>query len=221
VKIKSRNNTVVVSCLAVVIGMTGLSYAAVPLYDLFCRATGYGGTPQRADAAPSTVNDRVITVRFDTNTDRALPWLFQPEQRSVQVKVGENRLVFFRAVNNSDRSIVGHATFNVVPDRAGRYFSKIQCFCFTEQRLDPGQSVDMPVSFFIAPAILTDRDGDSIQEITLSYTFYPAANQKAVDKTTPAVQSAPKAFSGEVPTRFAAENAPIQEYRALSRLEEK
>ena len=191
-KLLSRNNAVFVSCLAVVIGMVGLSYAAVPLYDLFCRVTGYGGTPQRAEAAPGAIGDRVINVRFDTNTDRQLPWTFQPEQRSVTVKVGENRLVFFRAVNNSDRSIVGHATFNVVPDRAGRYFNKIQCFCFTEQRLDPGQSVDMPVSFFIAPEILTDRDGRDINEITLSYTFYPAINQKAVEKATTAAQSAQK-----------------------------
>lgn len=191
-KLLSRNNAVLVSCLAVVIGMVGLSYAAVPLYDLFCRVTGYGGTPQRAAAAPGAVGDRIIHVRFDTNTDRELPWTFQPEQRSVTVKVGENRLVFFRAVNNSDRSIVGHATFNVVPDRAGRYFSKIQCFCFTEQRLDPGQSVDMPVSFFIAPEILTDPDGRGINEITLSYTFYRAINQKAVEKATTAAQSAQK-----------------------------
>lgn len=191
-KLLSRNNVVSASCLAVVVGMVGMSYAAVPLYDLFCRVTGYGGTPQRADAAPGAIGDRIITVRFDTNIDRALPWSFQPEQRSVQVKAGENRLVFFRAVNNSDHAIVGHATFNVVPDLAGRYFSKIQCFCFTEQRLDPGQSIDMPVSFFIAPEILTDRDGAGIQEITLSYTFYPATNQKAVDKTTPAVRSAQK-----------------------------
>jgi cytochrome c oxidase assembly protein subunit 11 len=179
----SRNNTVVVSCLAVVIGMGGLAYAAVPLYDLFCRVTGYGGTPQRADAAPLTVSDRTITVRFDTNTDSALPWSFQPEKRAVQVKVGENRLVFFRAVNNSDRAVVGHATFNVVPEQAGRYFSKIQCFCFTEQKLDPGQSVEMPVSFFIEPEILTDRGASRIHEITLSYTFYPAANQKADEAT--------------------------------------
>lgn len=189
-RMQSRNSAVFVSCFALVIGMVGLSYAAVPLYDLFCRATGYGGTPQRADAAPTAISDRIVTVRFDTNTDPALPWTFQPEQRSVQVKVGENRLVFFRAVNNSDHPIVGHATFNVVPDRAGRYFSKIQCFCFSEQRLNPGQSVDMPVSFFIEPAILTDRDGDHIHEITLSYTFYPATNQKAVEKTPTADRSA-------------------------------
>jgi cytochrome c oxidase assembly protein subunit 11 len=192
VKLLSRNNAVLVSCLAVVVGMVGLSYAAVPLYDLFCRVTGYGGTPQRAAAAPGAIGDRTINVRFDTNIARELPWTFQPEQRSVTVKVGENRLVFFRAVNNSDRSIVGHATFNVVPDRAGRYFNKIQCFCFTEQRLDPGQSVDMPVSFFIAPEILTDRDGGGINEITLSYTFYPAINQKAVGKATTAAQPAQK-----------------------------
>jgi cytochrome c oxidase assembly protein subunit 11 len=187
----SRNRTVVASCVAVVIGMAGLSYAAVPLYDLFCRATGYGGTPQRADAAPGIiVGDRTITVRFDTNIDHALPWSFQPEQRSVDVKIGENRLVFFRAVNNSDRPVVGHATFNVVPDRAGQYFSKIQCFCFTEQRLDPGQSVDMPVSFFIAPEILADRSADQIHEITLSYTFYPAANQNAAGTARSAARSA-------------------------------
>jgi cytochrome c oxidase assembly protein subunit 11 len=186
----SRNRTVVSSCVAVVIGMAGLSYAAVPLYDLFCRATGYGGTPQRADAAPGIVNERTITVRFDTNIDHALPWSFQPEQRAVSVNIGENRLVFFRAVNNSDRPIVGHATFNVVPERAGQYFSKIQCFCFTEQRLEPGQSVDMPVSFFIEPGILADRSADQIHEITLSYTFYPAANQKAAGAARSAQRSA-------------------------------
>lgn len=189
-KLLSRNNAVFGSCLALVVGMVGLSYAAVPLYDLFCRATGYGGTPQRAAAAPDTVSDRIVTVRFDTNTDPALPWSFQPEQRSVQVKVGENRLVFFRAVNNTDRSIVGRATFNVVPERAGRYFSKVQCFCFNEQRLDAGQSIEMPVSFFVAPEILTDRDGSHIHEITLSYTFFPATNQKSVEKTPTADGSA-------------------------------
>ena len=170
-----------------VVGMVGLSYAAVPLYDLFCRATGYGGTPQRADAAPGAVGERVITVRFDTNVDPALPWSFQPEEREVRVKAGEDRLVFFKAVNNSDGPIVGHATFNVIPDRAGRYFSKVQCFCFTEQRLEAGQSVEMPVLFFVAPEILKDRDSDSIHDITLSYTFYPAANQRAERKTASAL----------------------------------
>jgi len=179
----SRNDAVFASCLTVVVGMVGLSYAAVPLYDMFCRATGYGGTPNRAAAAPGAVGDRLISVRFDTNVDPALPWSFQAEQGEVKVKVGEDRLVFFRAVNNGTTPIVGHAAFNVVPDRAGRYFSKIQCFCFTEQRLEAGQSVEMPVVFFVAPEILKDHDADSIHDITLSYTFYPAANQKTDKKT--------------------------------------
>jgi cytochrome c oxidase assembly protein subunit 11 len=175
----SRNQMAVASCLAVVIGMVGMSYAAVPLYYAFCRATGYGGTPNRADAAPGVVADREITVRFDTNVDPALPWSFEPEERSVKVKVGENKLVFFRASNNSSAPVIGHASFNVQPDNAARYFSKIQCFCFTEQRLEAGQTVDMPVSFFVAPEILKDHNDDSVGEITLSYTFYPAANRRA------------------------------------------
>jgi cytochrome c oxidase assembly protein subunit 11 len=174
----TRNIVVFASCFAVVIGMVGMSYAAVPLYYMFCRATGYGGTPSRADAAPGIVGTRVIAVRFDTNVDPALPWSFEAEQRSVKVKIGEDRLVYFRAVNHSDKPIVGHAAFNVAPDNAARYFNKIQCFCFTEQRLEPGESVEMPVSFFISPAILKDRGDDTVSEITLSYTFYPATNQK-------------------------------------------
>jgi cytochrome c oxidase assembly protein subunit 11 len=174
----TRDHAVFASCLAVVIGMVGMSYAAVPLYYMFCRATGYGGTPNRADAAPGAVGNRVFTVRFDTNVDPALPWSFAPEQRSVQVKMGENRLVYFRAVNRSDRPIVGHAAFNVAPDNAARYFNKIQCFCFTEQRLEAGESVEMPVSFFVSPTIQKDRGNDTLTEITLSYTFYPATNQK-------------------------------------------
>jgi cytochrome c oxidase assembly protein subunit 11 len=179
----TRNIAVLASCFAVVIGMVGMSYAAVPLYYMFCRATGYGGTPNRADAAPGATGDRIITVRFDTNVDPALPWSFVPESRAVQVKIGEDKLVFFRAVNNGSAAIVGHAAFNVAPENAARYFNKIQCFCFTEQRLEAGESVEMPVSFFIAPAILKDRADDSITEVTLSYTFYPATNQKTEGKT--------------------------------------
>jgi len=175
----TRNNVVVVACLAVVAGMVGMSYAAVPLYYAFCRATGYGGTPARADAAPGAVGDRLMTVRFDTNIDPKLPWLFEPEQRSVRVKIGEDRLVFFRAKNQSDRAIVGHASFNVEPENAARYFNKIQCFCFTEQKLEPGESVDMPVTFFVSPTLLNDRREDNLTEITLSYTFYPSPDQTA------------------------------------------
>jgi len=179
----TRNNAVFAICFAVVIGMVGASYAAVPLYYMFCRATGYGGTPSRADAAPGIVGNRTFTVRFDTNVDPALPWSFAPEQRSVTVKMGEDKLVYFRAVNRSDKAIVGHAAFNVAPDNAARYFNKIQCFCFTEQRLEAGESVEMPVSFFVSPAILKDRENDTVSEITLSYTFYPATNQKTDAKT--------------------------------------
>jgi cytochrome c oxidase assembly protein subunit 11 len=182
-KLLSRNHTVVAGCVAVICAMAGLSYAAVPLYDLFCRATGYGGTPNRAEAAPTEISDRRVTVRFDTNVDPALPWAFAPEERSVEVKVGENRLVYFHAENRSGIAIIGHAAYNVAPETAARYFSKIQCFCFTEQRLEAGQSVDMPVSFFVAPGILKDHRNDNLTEITLSYTFYPAANRNQPAKT--------------------------------------
>jgi cytochrome c oxidase assembly protein subunit 11 len=179
----SRNGAVFGTCAAVVVGMVGLSYAAVPLYYLFCRATGYGGTPVRAESAPTEISDRTITVRFDTNIDPALPWSFAPETRSATVKIGENRLVFFHAENRSDRAIIGHATYNVEPENAAYYFDKIQCFCFTEQKLEPGESVDMPVSFFVSPAILKDHRVDNLNEITLSYTFYPAANRNPPAKT--------------------------------------
>ena len=179
----SANQTVVAGCVALVGAMAGLSYAAVPRYDLFCRATGYGGTPNRAAAAPLEISDRVVTVRFDTNVDPALPWAFAPEERSVNVKVGENRLVYFHAENKSSTAIVGHAAYNVAPENAARYFSKIQCFCFTEQRLEAGESVDMPVSFFVAPEILKDHRNDNLTEITLSYTFYPAVNRNSAAKT--------------------------------------
>jgi cytochrome c oxidase assembly protein subunit 11 len=160
--------------------MAGLAYAAAPLYQLFCRVTGYAGTPTRADAAPGfTESTRTVRVRFDANVDPALPWRFQPREREVEVKVGETKLVFFIAANTSMAPVAGQASFNVAPDIAGRYFSKIECFCFTEQVLQPGEAVDMPVSFFIDPAILTERAGRGLNEITLSYTFYRAPTATA------------------------------------------
>lgn len=174
----NRNDMVMLSCLAFVAGMVGLSYASVPLYRIFCQATGYGGTPQRVDTASKVTGERVITVRFDTNVDPALNWQFQPEQRSVQVKVGENKLVYFRATNRDSKPITGHAAFNVSPDIAAAYFDKIQCFCFTEQRLEAHQSVQMPVVFFVDPKIVADHNDDKIDTITLSYTFYPAVGAK-------------------------------------------
>jgi cytochrome c oxidase assembly protein subunit 11 len=176
----SRNHIAVASCVAVLSVMAGLVYASVPLYEMFCRVTGYAGTPGRAVVAPTVTDDaRVITVRFDANVDPALPWSFQPVEREVKVKAGENRLVHFRAENRGSVPVVGRATFNVAPDIAGRYFSKIECFCFQEQVLDPGQTVEMPVSFFVDPAILTERSGKSFNEITLSYTFFRAPQQSA------------------------------------------
>jgi cytochrome c oxidase assembly protein subunit 11 len=171
------NRNVVLACLAGLAAMGAMSYAAVPLYRIFCQTTGYGGTPTRAEKLPDHIVDRIITVRFDANVVPGMPWEFAPEQRTVDVKVGESTLAFFRAHNTSDQAVTGQASFNVTPDVAGAYFSKIQCFCFTEQTLDAGQSVDMPVSFFIDPSIMKDRDADQVRDITLSYTFYPIAGK--------------------------------------------
>ena len=168
------HRTIAVSCIAVVLAMTGLSYAAVPLYGLYCQVTGYAGTTQRVAEASSHVVDHILTVHFDANVDKALPWKFEPLQHKVDVKVGENTLVFYRATNTSDRPVTGTAVFNVAPEAIGIHFNKIECFCFTEQRLEPGQSLDMPVSFYIDPAFVDDEDTKDLPELTLSYTFYPA-----------------------------------------------
>ena len=178
-----RDRTVAVVCVAIVLAMVGLSYAAVPLYRIYCQATGYAGTTQRAAKPSETVLDRTLTVRFDANVSPDLPWRFEPLQRKLDMKIGENTLAFYRATNTSDHPITGMAVFNVAPEAAGSHFNKVQCFCFTEQRLEAGEAVDMPVSFFVAPAILSDHGDDNLTEITLSYTFYPATNQKTGGKT--------------------------------------
>ena len=148
------------------------AYAAVPLYDLFCRVTGFGGTPQVAEAAPGATGNRTITVRFDASLNRAMPWKFEAPEQAVTLPVGESGLAFYRAENLAAHDVVGTATYNVAPDKAGYYFSKIDCFCFTEQVLRPGEAVDMPVSFFIDPEILEDPEMDDVKTITLSYTFF-------------------------------------------------
>ena len=155
-----------------VFGMTGLAFASAPLYRAFCEATGFGGTPLRAEKAPGAVAGK-IGVRFDANVHPGLPWRFEPEQRTIRIAPGERTKIFYRAQNLSARPITGQAAFNVTPDQAGKYFNKIQCFCFTEQTLKAGQTVDMPVVFFVDPKILKDEDTRGIDEITLSYTFYP------------------------------------------------
>ncbi|MDW3204809.1 MAG: cytochrome c oxidase assembly protein [Alphaproteobacteria bacterium] len=168
-----KNRRMLAGCVLAVGCMIGLSFAAVPLYDLFCRVTGYGGTTQVSATAPGEVLDRVITVRFDASTNVALPWRFSPEQRSVDVRVGESAMAFYAAENPTDTRTVGTATFNVTPLKAGQYFTKVECFCFTEQVLEPGQRVAMPVSFYVDPAIAEDRNLDDVDTITLSYTFFP------------------------------------------------
>jgi cytochrome c oxidase assembly protein subunit 11 len=169
-----RNARTALMGVGVIAGMVGLTAASVPLYDWFCRVTGFGGTTQVSEGAPVEVVDRAITVRFNADVDPALGWRFEPVERTVEVKIGENRLAFYEATNTSDRPLVGTATFNVTPFDAGPYFSKIHCFCFNEQPLMPGESAEMPVSFYVDPAILEDPDTANLRTITLSYTFFLA-----------------------------------------------
>jgi cytochrome c oxidase assembly protein subunit 11 len=175
---KARHRTVGVLCASLALGMIGASFAAVPLYSLYCKVTGYAGTTQRVEKASTTVLDRTVTVHFDANVASGLPWTFQPEQQKLQVKIGENTLAFYKAINNSDHPITGTAVFNVAPDSVGLHFNKVQCFCFTEQTLAPGQAADLAVSFYIDPKYVDDDDTKNLTELTLSYTFYPAAAPK-------------------------------------------
>ncbi|MCA3560792.1 MAG: cytochrome c oxidase assembly protein [Aestuariivirga sp.] len=177
---QQRNVRVVVLSAATVAGMIGLTYASVPLYRLFCQVTGYGGTVQRADAAPGQVLDKTVSVRFDANTSGKLDWAFHPVQSAVKVKFGEQSMAYYEAINQSGRTVTGTAVFNVSPPQAGAYFNKIECFCFTEQALKPGEKIEMPVMFFVDPDMLKDPDAAGIDEITLSYTFYPVDKPKAV-----------------------------------------
>ncbi|MHB1219392.1 MAG: cytochrome c oxidase assembly protein [Alphaproteobacteria bacterium] len=176
----SRRDRILAFVLVAFVGaMVGASYAAVPLYRMFCQVTGFGGTTQVSKAAPAEIpveaKDRLVTVRFDGNVNSQLPWSFEPAQREVTVKVGEQTLAFYRAKNLSDKPVTGTASFNVSPHIAGAYFDKIACFCFTEQTLQPGETVDMPVSFFIDPDVVKDREMDGVT-ITLSYTFFRASD---------------------------------------------
>ncbi len=173
-KAPAKNRRLVVMCVGMVIGMTGLAYAAVPLYDLFCRVTGYGGTTQVASGGSGVqIVDRDVTVRFDANTSGKLNWEFEPIQRDVTLKLGESAQLAYRAKNLSSAPVTGSATFNVTPQSAGAYFNKIQCFCFTETTLQPGEEMEMPVVFYVDPAILDYRETKDIHTITLSYTFFP------------------------------------------------
>jgi cytochrome c oxidase assembly protein subunit 11 len=173
-----RNRRVALICAAAFFGMVGAAFASVPLYRAFCQATGFDGTVSRAKAAPTAVAGQSVTVRFDANS-RDLPWTFTAEQTAQQVKLGETKLAFFKVVNNSDRPVTARAIFNVVPEQAGAYFKKLQCFCFTDQTIGPRQTVEMPVLYFVDPKYAQDFETKGKSEITLSYTFFPATDAPA------------------------------------------
>ena len=162
----------VVQTVSVVILMGGLAWASVPFYNWFCRVTGFGGTTNVAEAGSDVILDETIKVRFDASLDRDMPWTFKPEVREMEIRIGETGLAYYEAYNPLDVPIAGRATYNVTPYEAGAFFDKIDCFCFTEQVLMPGETVLMPVSFFVDPAIVDDREGQYVHTITLSYTFY-------------------------------------------------
>ena len=168
----SRDVFVAACCSAVAVGMVGAAYAAVPLYNWFCKKTGFGGTTQVADKAPDHILDRTLTIRFDSNVTSGLPWKFEPEQNAIQVRIGEVATVHYKVVNEAAREITAQASYNVSPPTVGAYFDKINCFCFTEQRLKPGETREMTVAFYVDPSIVKDHDQDDLNIITLSYTFY-------------------------------------------------
>lgn len=170
-----RNGRTAALAALLVVCMVGLAFASVPLYRLFCQVTGFGGTPLRAEAYAGSAQPvgKLIRVRFDANTNSALPWQFEPESRVERVAIGARKMAFYTARNLGDKPVTGTATFNVTPAQAGQYFTKIQCFCFNEQTLGPGEEARMPVVYFVDPKILDDADARRIDEITLSYTFYP------------------------------------------------
>jgi len=190
---RSRDLLVAAACGAFVAVMVGAAYAAVPLYNWFCRATGFGGTTQVAGSAPVQISQRRITVRFDANTGPGLPWRFEPEQRSIEVRVGEVITVNYLVINEVARPITASAVYNVVPLNMGAYFQKINCFCFTEQTLKPGEKREMPVVFYIDPAIVKDAEGAELNTITLSYTFYPQR-----EPSRPVADSAPAKRPGSI-----------------------
>lgn len=187
----TRNGGVAARLLAVAAVMGGLGFASVPLYDLFCRVTGFGGTPLTADAAPDAnqILERTIKIRFDASLERGMPWTFEPVERLMEIRIGETGLAFYEAHNPTDRPVAGSASYNVAPYEAGGFFTKIDCFCFEEQVLLPGETVQMPVSFYVDPEIVTDRDAKFVHTITLSYTFHqietPEARTASADADNP------------------------------------
>ena len=185
-----RNVRVGLICAAAFFGMVGAAYASVPLYKLFCQMTGFDGTVRKAELAPTKILDRKVTIRFDSNI-RELPWTFSTEQVSQQVRIGDTGLAFFKVTNNSDKAMTGRAIYNVVPEQAGPYFQKLECFCFSNQTIAAGQTVEFPVVYFVDPQYADDPETKGKGEITLSYTFFPAVlddpKQKQAVSTTPRI----------------------------------
>ncbi len=172
IKPKPNNKRTIVPLVGMVFLMGLLSFASVPMYDWFCRVTGYGGTPNTAEVNNSKVLENTIKVRFDASLERNMPWNFEPLQYELEINVGDSGIAFYEAFNPTDRPVAGQASFNVVPFSAGQYFTKVECFCFVEQVLQPGEKVTMPVSFYIDPEIVNDREAKFVNSVTLSYTFY-------------------------------------------------
>jgi len=189
---RRRNAKVAAICAVVFAGMVGAAYASVPLYRAFCQATGFGGTTQRASATSRVVLDRPLAVRFDTNV-RDLPWTFTAEQTSQTVKLGETGMAFFKVTNTSDKAITGRAVYNVVPEQAGAYFRKLECFCFSDQTIGAHQTIEFPMIYFVDPEFATDFETKKASEVTLSYTFYPAVDAAGV---APAAAKGPTALGG-------------------------
>jgi cytochrome c oxidase assembly protein subunit 11 len=176
-------------CAAVVVGMTGAAFAAVPLYRIFCQVTGFNGTVRKAEFAPGTILDRTVNVRFDANS-RNLPWTFKADQVTQTVKIGATNMAFYKVTNTSDRPVTGVASYNVVPESAGPHFRKLECFCFTDQTIGPGETVEFPVIYFVDPELATDPETRKVDEITLSYTFFPSEAAKVAQAaSTPVAPS--------------------------------
>ena len=180
--LRKRNVNLLLALTTTAGMMLGVSFAAVPLYNTFCRVTGFGGTTNVAASASAESIDRLITIRFDANVNGDLPWAFQPKQQEVVLKVGDNALAYYQAQNLGKRTFTGTAVFNVTPQKAGQYFSKVECFCFSEQTLAPNATADLPVAFFVDPEIANDSNLDDVTTITLSYTFYPDKTHEAGDE---------------------------------------
>jgi len=187
---RDANTRTLTRLAGVVVVMGALAWASVPLYDWFCRVTGYGGTTGVQATAPAEVLDRTVRVRFDASKERGFPWEFRPLTREMELRIGETGLVFYEAHNPTDRPVAGQASYNVTPFEAGAFFNKIDCFCFTEQVLAPGERVEMPVTFFVDPEMVTDRDARFVHTITLSYTFHEIDLPAAQTALAPAGQAA-------------------------------